>query len=77
MIFFSTGECTALKSLKRFCHALINVYGNKYLQTPNEDNFEMIISLSEERGFPGMMGSLGCMQGGWKNFPVEDHRQYS
>jgi len=37
---------------------------------PTKTILKKILAVSEERGFPGMMGSLDCMHWGWKNCPV-------
>ena len=37
---------------------------------------ERILAKSEERGFPGMIGSLDCMHWAWKNCPAAWKRQY-
>ena len=80
MFFFGgiqLGESTALETLKRFCRAVVNVYGEEYLRRPNENDLAKILAVSEERGFPGMLGSLDCMHWGWKNCPISDHGQYT
>jgi hypothetical protein len=56
---------------------VVNIYAEEYLRSPNEDDLVKILAVSEERGFPGMMGSLDCMHWGWKNCPVAEHGQYS
>jgi hypothetical protein len=71
------GESTALESLKRFCLAVVKIYVEEYLRSLNKDDLVKILAVSEEQGFPGMMGSLDCMHWGWKNCPVADHGQYS
>jgi hypothetical protein len=47
------------------------------LQKPNEEDAAKLLAVAEERGFPGMMGSLDCMHWCWKNFPVADHGSYT
>ena len=55
------GESTAILCMKRFCHAIVEIFGNVYLRSPNANDIEKLLSKSEERGFPGMLGSLNCM----------------
>jgi hypothetical protein len=71
------GESKALETLKRFCRAIVNIYSVEYLRSPNEEDLKRILSVSEERGFPGMIGSLDCMHWCWKNCPKADHGTYS
>ncbi|XP_020264092.1 putative nuclease HARBI1 [Asparagus officinalis] len=71
------GESTAIVCLKRFCRATVEVYGDEYLRTPNVDDVARLLQKGEERGFPGMLGSLDCMHWQWKNCPTAWAGQYS
>ncbi|KAI7935679.1 hypothetical protein MJO28_016550 [Puccinia striiformis f. sp. tritici] len=68
--YFRLAESTLLKSLDRFCLAVIAVYSKEYLRSPNEVDMKHILTINEKRGFPGMLGSLDCMHWGWKNCPA-------
>ncbi|RWR83961.1 putative nuclease HARBI1 [Cinnamomum micranthum f. kanehirae] len=78
-------ESTSIESLKRFVQAIIDVFGNEYLRTPNSADICRLLSKGERRGFPGMLGSIDCMHWKWKNCPVawkgmyarEDHSEPS
>ncbi|KAL6228529.1 hypothetical protein ACLB2K_002478 [Fragaria x ananassa] len=59
--YIKIGESTAIRCLKRFCRAVIEVFGERYLRTPNADDVARLLYIGEERGFPGMLGSLDCM----------------
>ncbi|XP_058211662.1 uncharacterized protein LOC131323840 [Rhododendron vialii] len=67
------GESTAVESLKRFCDAIIVLYEGQYLRSPNEHDIAWLLHEGEERGFPGMLGSLDCMHWVWKNCSVAWH----
>ena len=56
--------------------AIVNIYGNKYLRSPNAADLKRILTVSKERRFPGMIGSLDCMHWCWKNCPKADHGTY-
>ena len=71
------GESTAILCMKRFCRAIVEIFGNVYLRSPNANDIERLLSKSEERGFPGMLGSLDCMHWEWKNCPTAWAGQYS
>lgn len=70
------GESTAMESLKRFCVAVDEVFGAEYLRSPTEEDIKKLYQEGEERGFPGMLGSIDCMHWEWKNCPTAYHGQY-
>ncbi|TXG72027.1 hypothetical protein EZV62_000606 [Acer yangbiense] len=51
--YVQIGESTAIKSLKRFCDAVIGVFEKQYLRKPNTDNIARLLQEGEDRGFPG------------------------
>jgi hypothetical protein len=53
--------------LKRFCQAVVLVYSTTYRRSPNKKDAKRLLKVAEERGFPGMMGSLDFMHWAWKN----------
>jgi hypothetical protein len=55
------GESTTIESLQRFVCAVVEVFGDEYLRTPNEDDTARLLAIGESRGFPGMIGSIDCM----------------
>ena len=63
-------ESTILKTTERFCLAVILEFGPSYLRPPNEEDLKLILSLSEEQGFNGCLGSVDVMKWEWKNCPM-------
>ena len=61
------GESTAIESLRRFVQAVIAVFGDEYLRPPNNNDIARLLAIGEQRGFPGMLGSIDCMHWKWKN----------
>ena len=55
------GESTAIKSLRRFVSAVVEVFGDEYLISPNEDDTARLLAIGERRGFPGMLRSIDCV----------------
>ena len=55
------GESNTILCMKRFCRAIVEIFGNVYLRSFNANDIERLLSKSEECGFPGMLGSLDCM----------------
>ena len=74
--YFQISATTANDSLKRFCSAVIDVFGDEYLRAPTESDIERLLDEGEKRGFPGMLGSLDCMHWEWQNCPKAWHGQY-
>ncbi|XP_062100905.1 uncharacterized protein LOC133806834 [Humulus lupulus] len=50
--YIKIGESTALESLKRFCRAVVEVFGARYLRSPNADDVARLLHIGESRGFP-------------------------
>ncbi|XP_038707268.1 putative nuclease HARBI1 [Tripterygium wilfordii] len=63
------GESTAIASLKKFTRAIISIFGSEYLRSPNSNDIARLLEIGENRGFPGMLGSIDCMHWKWKNCP--------
>ena len=75
--YVKIGESTALESLKKFCRAVVEVFAERYLRTPTANDIARLLYIGEQRGFPGMLGSLDCMHWKWKNCPTAWAGQYA
>jgi hypothetical protein len=64
------GETTAIESLQRFVSAVVNIFSNEYLRSPNSNDVARLLEVGETRGFPGMLSSIDCMHWTWRNCPV-------
>ena len=67
--YIRSAEATNLESCKKFVIKVCEVFGERYLRSPNEEDIARLLAIGEERGFPGMLGSIDCMHWGWKNCP--------
>jgi hypothetical protein len=70
------GESTAQECMRRFCVAIRGCFESTYLREPSRDDLVLQMSINENRGFPGMFGSLDCMHWNWKNCPVAWQGQF-
>ncbi|XP_062161950.1 uncharacterized protein LOC133868980 [Alnus glutinosa] len=52
--YLKIGEATVLKSLKRFVQAVISIFSEKYLRSPNNEDIARLLAEGKNRGFPGM-----------------------
>ncbi|XP_057543450.1 uncharacterized protein LOC130821679 [Amaranthus tricolor] len=59
--YLQISECTARKALTHFTKGIINQFGQHYLRKPTPQDLTRLLAFSEERGFPGMIGSVDCM----------------
>ncbi|XP_019190221.1 PREDICTED: putative nuclease HARBI1 [Ipomoea nil] len=75
--YIQIGESTSIESLKRFCRAVVEVFGQCYLRAPDANDVARLLEIGERRGFPGMLGSLDCMHWTWKNCPTAWAGQYA
>ena len=62
--YLRIGETTAIESRGAFVKAIVEVFGDWYLRAPNKADICRLLSIREQRGFPGMLGSINCMH--WK-----------
>lgn len=70
------GESTTIESLRKFVRAVCEVFGPEYLRPPNENDIARLLTIGEQRGFPGMIGSVDCMHWKWKNCPTTYQGMY-
>nr|BAC45073.1 ribosomal protein-like [Oryza sativa Japonica Group] len=69
--YVEIGKSTELECLERFVEGVIDNFGEEYLRSPTSEDMQHILQVNEARGFPGMLGSTGCMRWEWKNCPVK------
>jgi hypothetical protein len=63
------GESTAIESFKKFVKAVISIFSDEYLRSPNSNDIARLLTIGQNRGFPRMLGSIDCMHWKWKNCP--------
>ena len=63
-------------SVMKFAEGVISNFGKEYLRRPTEEDMARLLHIGEQRGFPGMMGSIDCMHWEWKNCPTAWAGQY-
>ena len=44
-----------------FAKMIIKLFGKIYLRAPNEEDTVRLMAANENRGWPGMLGSIDCM----------------
>ncbi|XP_033139845.1 putative nuclease HARBI1 isoform X1 [Brassica rapa] len=71
------GETTAQQCLHHFTAGIIDIFGAQYLRRPTTEDLQRLLVKGEERGFPGMVGSIDCMHWEWKNCPTAWKGMYS
>ena len=64
------GKSATIESLKRFVRAVVAIFSNEYLMSPNNDEIARLLAMGTNCGFPGMLGSIDCMHWKWKNCPT-------
>ncbi|XP_008388913.2 uncharacterized protein [Malus domestica] len=67
---YGISKSTRLDNLVEFCHTVVQLYKEEYLREPNQADMDWLICKAEDRGFSGMIWSLGCMHWQWKNCPT-------
>lgn len=71
--WIGVAESICIQSLKKFVKAIIQIFGEKNLQAPNEEDIARLLEMGAWKGFPGLIGSINCMHWKWKNFPIALH----
>ncbi|XP_020253094.1 uncharacterized protein LOC109830287 [Asparagus officinalis] len=67
--YVKIGESTAIECTRKFCEGVIALFQDEYLRRPNVEDLQRLLQVGQERGFPGMIGSIDCMHWQWKNCP--------
>jgi hypothetical protein len=75
--YLQIGESTAIESLRAFVKAIVEVFGDWYLRAPNKADICRLLSIGEQRGFPGMLESIDCMHWKWEKCPIAWHGMYT
>ena len=74
--YIRISETTSAECTKHFCLAIIQIFGEVYLRSPNEEDVKKLYKFNEKRGFPGLLGSIDCMHWFWKNCPKAWHAMF-
>jgi len=53
--YFRIGESTVIESLRRLVRVIIEVFGDEYVRSPNEQDTARLLASGEHRGFLGML----------------------
>uniref|UniRef100_A0A0D3DMR6 DDE Tnp4 domain-containing protein n=1 Tax=Brassica oleracea var. oleracea TaxID=109376 RepID=A0A0D3DMR6_BRAOL len=75
--YLRLGETTTRSCLENFVEGIIYLFGDEYLRRPTSADLQHLVAIGEQRGFPGMIGSIDCMHWEWKNGPTAWKGQYS
>ena len=59
--YVTIGETTTIECVKRFYQGVVEIFGPEYLISPNAADIFRLLRKANQRGFPGMLGSLDCM----------------
>ncbi|XP_073051193.1 uncharacterized protein [Primulina eburnea] len=49
--YIKIGESTAIKCLQHFCRAVVEVFANQYLRSPNANDVARLLHIGKQRGF--------------------------
>jgi hypothetical protein len=59
--YMKLGNIIALECLEYYCSGIIECFGDEFLRSPTVTYTQHLLAKAEERGFPGMLGSINCM----------------
>ncbi|XP_057803130.1 uncharacterized protein LOC131018426 [Salvia miltiorrhiza] len=52
--YINIGESTAIKCVKKFCRAIVKIFSDQYLRSPNASDVARLLYIGKQRGFPGI-----------------------
>ncbi|XP_040374628.1 uncharacterized protein LOC112200366 [Rosa chinensis] len=58
--YLKIGESTAIRCMKKFCRAIVEIFGEQYLRKPTAIDVARLLHIGEERGFPAAGKSPPC-----------------
>jgi hypothetical protein len=59
--YLRMGESTILETVGHFTQTIVQLFGNEFLRKPNNHGIAGLLQVAQQRGFPGMLGSIDCM----------------
>ncbi|XP_040258881.1 uncharacterized protein [Aegilops tauschii subsp. strangulata] len=74
--YLRMSEDTCGNAMVRFATAVVEMFGPQYLREQTVADTERLLATLEVRGWPGLLGSLDCMQWKWNNCLKTLHGQY-
>ncbi|CAL5409744.1 unnamed protein product [Camellia sinensis] len=75
--YIRISESIAIAALNFFTRSIVATYEAVYLRSPNEADVTRLLQDGEQRGFPGMLGSLDCMHWRWDKCPTAQASAYT
>ncbi|CAI0625562.1 unnamed protein product, partial [Linum tenue] len=75
--YMRIAESTTAECVQHFVRAVNAAFGDEYLRRPNATDIARLLHVGQQRGFPGMLGSIDCMHWEWKNCPTAWKGQYA
>ncbi|XP_056685598.1 uncharacterized protein [Spinacia oleracea] len=67
--YLKIAASTGRECLLHFVEGVIYKFGDRYLRKPMREDVDQLLNAAQNRGCPGMMGSIDCMHWEWKNYP--------
>ncbi|XP_021836915.2 uncharacterized protein [Spinacia oleracea] len=67
--YLKIAASTGRECLLHFVEGVIYKFGDRYLRKSMREDVDQLLNAAQNRGFPGMMGSIDCMHWEWKNCP--------
>ncbi|XP_047978528.1 uncharacterized protein LOC125220398 [Salvia hispanica] len=76
--YLQMGETPALKTLRQFCKGIKEIFKGEYLWKPTTEECQRLITMhGTVHHFPGMKGSIDCVQWEWRNCLVAWKGQFT
>jgi hypothetical protein len=58
--YFKLGKTTVLECLEYYYSDIIECFEDTFLRCPTAADTQHLLAKTAERGFPGILGSIGC-----------------
>nr|XP_043618919.1 uncharacterized protein LOC122590815 [Erigeron canadensis] len=76
--YLQMGEQTSRDALDAFCKCVFDLYREEYLRRPTTDDIQRLSQKHAHlHGFPGILGSIDCMNWPWKRYPKAWQGQFT
>ena len=75
--YVQIGKNTTIEGLTKIVKAIIAVFGDEYLRSPNNNDSARLLKINSDHDFSGMLESIDGMHWKWKNCSVAWKCMYS